>query len=292
MLPSEYDSEVRKIVANALAEDIGTGDVTTQSIVPADLWLEGNFVARAPGVIAGLDIALLVFQLLDARVETKSFVTDGQRVENLQQIARVYGPAQALLSGERTALNLLQRMSGIATQTARYVQAVQGTSVAILDTRKTVPGLRILDKMAVRMGGGHNHRTGLFDRVLIKNNHIAAVNGDIYETLRRVHAHDPQHLPVEIEVRNFQELDAALKVAAIYPEVDRILLDNMNPDQLRQAVAIVSGKVALEASGNFNLDNIAEAAKTGVNFISSGALTHSVKALDISLWLDSPSQKE
>ena len=272
--------EITAIVRRALDEDIGDGDVTTLCTVPPDLWLEGRFVARAPGILAGLSIACLAFSLLDERVQFEFLASDGDLVEPDQTLAWVRGPGQALLTGERTALNLLQRMSGIATLSRRYVEAVKGTRAIILDTRKTVPGLRILDKLAVRLGGASNHRTGLYDMALIKNNHIAAVGGDLAEAVRRVRQGDARRRPVEIEVRSFSELEQALKL-----DVDRILLDNMNLEQLRQAVALTAGKIPLEASGGVNLETVAQIAATGVNYISVGALTHSVKALDISLWI-------
>jgi nicotinate-nucleotide pyrophosphorylase (carboxylating) len=275
------DPAIIEIVHRALEEDLGDGDVTSEYTVPEDLALEGRFVARAAGVIAGLEIAGLVFRLLDERVTFETKVTDGARVRNLQTLAVVRGPGRALLSGERTALNLLQRMSGIATTANRYVEAVKGTQAVILDTRKTVPGLRILDKMAVRLGGAQNHRTGLYDMVLIKNNHIAAVGGDIAEAVKRVRAGDARRRPIEVEVRDFDELRQALPL-----NVERIMLDNMTPEQMRQAVALVGGRTPLEASGGITLKNAAEVARTGVDFISVGALTHSVKALDISLWIE------
>ena len=278
---TNIDPQIIEIIRRALYEDIGDGDVTTLTTVPLDLWMTGNFVARADGVIAGLEIAALAFELLDERVEVHIQVSDGTRVEPLQVLAQLKGPARALLTGERTALNLLQRMSGIATTTQRYVQAVQGTRAVILDTRKTVPGLRVLDKLAVRLGGGTNHRTGLYDMALIKNNHITAVGGDLAEAVRRVRQGDPQHRPVEIEVRSLEQLIQALEL-----DVDRILLDNMNTSQLRQAVELTKGRIPLEASGGVTLESVSEIARTGVDFISVGALTHSVQALDISLWLD------
>lgn len=273
--------ELTSIVRRALDEDIGDGDVTTLCTVPPDLWIDGKFVAKQPGVIAGLDVVDLTFKLLDDKTRLKCFVSDGDAVEAKQTIATVEGSGRALLSGERTALNLLQRMSGIATLTRRYVEAVRGTRAVILDTRKTAPGLRLLDKLAVRLGGGQNHRVGLFDMVLIKNNHIAAVGGSITEAVKRVRDGDPKKLPIEVEVRDLDELRQTLSL-----NVDRILLDNMSLDQMRQAVEITAGWVPLEASGNVTLETVADIAATGVDFISSGSLTHSVKALDISLWLN------
>jgi len=281
MMKPDHDAEITAIVRRALEEDIGDGDVTTECIVPPELWLEGRLVARAAGVIAGLEIACLAFTLLDERVQFETLVMDGEAVKPMQELARVSGPGRALLTGERTALNLLQRISGIATQTRRYVEAVRDSQAVILDTRKTAPGLRALDKLAVRLGGGQNHRAGLYDMALIKNNHIAAVKGDLKKTVSLIREGDPGHQLVEIEVRDLDQLRQALLL-----DVDRILLDNMSVDQLRQAVVMTAGKVPLEASGGITLENVADIAHTGVDYISVGVLTHSVQALDISLWID------
>lgn len=272
---------IRAIVRRALQEDIGDGDVTTNCTVPADDWLTGRFVAKASGVLAGLDVAALAFTLLDKRVRISRQVEEGQRVEPQQTLATIEGPTRALLTGERTALNLLQRMSGTATAAAQFMQAVAGTHAVILDTRKTAPGLRALDKWAFAAGGGQNHRIGLFDMVLIKNNHIAACGGSIAQAVARVRACDDQHRPIEVEVRDFDELNEALTL-----NVDRIMLDNMSVAEMRRAVELVGGRVKLEASGNVTLDTVRAIAETGVDFISTGSVTHSVKALDISLWLD------
>lgn len=274
-------AEIEAIVRRALAEDIGDGDVTTDCTVPPDDWLTGHFIAKADGVIAGLEVAALAFRLLDPRVSLTPLVQDGERVTAGQTPATLAGPARALLSGERTALNLLQRMSGTASAARQYVDAVEGTGAVILDTRKTAPGLRVLDKLAVRLGGATNHRAGLYDMALIKNNHIAACGGSLRAAVERVRAGDTRRRPVEIEVRTFAELDEALTL-----DVDRIMLDNMGVDDLRTAVRIVAGRVPLEASGNITLANVRAVAETGVNYISIGALTHSVVALDVSLRLD------
>jgi nicotinate-nucleotide pyrophosphorylase (carboxylating) len=270
------------IVRRALDEDMGEGDVTTESTVAADARLRGEFIAKQRGVVAGLEVARLVLASLDEHQQFAQCVADGERVEPGQVIAAVEGLGRALLSGERTALNLLQRMSGIATLTREFVDAVRGTRAIILDTRKTVPGLRALDKWAVRLGGGQNHRLGLYDMALIKDNHIAAVGGSLSEAVRRVRAGDPRQRPIEVEVTNQDQLGQALRLA---PPVDRILLDNMSPDELRAAVQTVNGRVPLEASGNVSLETVAQVAATGVDYISIGALTHSVCALDISLEL-------
>jgi len=282
MTDPSLSQEIVTIIQRSLAEDIGDGDITTQCTVGEDLWLSGSLVARAEGVIAGLEVAALVFRLLDERVAFESMAADGDPVAPKQVLARLRGPGRALLTGERTALNLLQRISGIATATRSYVQAVSGTRAVILDTRKTAPGLRAIDKLGVRLGGGQNHRLGLYDMALIKNNHIAAVGGNLTEAVRRVRLGDPRQRPVEIEVRSLDELRQALEL-----QVDRVLLDNMDAGQLRQAVLITAGRISLEASGGITLENVSEIARTGVDYISVGALTHSVKALDISLWIDS-----
>ncbi|RME85405.1 MAG: carboxylating nicotinate-nucleotide diphosphorylase [Caldilineae bacterium] len=276
----DLQSEIDEIIRCALTEDIGSGDITTESIIPADASYRGRFIAKADGVVAGLAVASRVFRLLDERIVFHPAVADGAAVSAHTEIARISGPGRAILGGERTALNLLQRMSGIATQTRAYVQAVAGTGAVILDTRKTAPGLRRLDKMAVRLGGGSNHRFGLFDMVLIKDNHIAAV-GSITEAVRRVRACDNLHRPIEVEVSDLEQLREALALS-----VDRIMLDNMSLDVMREAVRITAGRVPLEASGNVSLATVAAIAATGVDYISVGALTHSVTALDISLELE------
>jgi nicotinate-nucleotide pyrophosphorylase (carboxylating) len=248
--------------------------------IPLEATLQGRFLAKEAGVVAGLDVVKQTFVLLDDTVRTECLTTDGEWVETGTVIARVEGPVRAILSGERVALNFLQRLSGIATTTRRFVQAVKGTSAVILDTRKTVPSLRILDKMAVTIGGGQNHRIGLYDMVLIKDNHIAAA-GTITETVKRVRELDTRHRLIEVEVKNLTELREALGL-----KVDRILLDNMSLDEMREAVRMTQSQTPLEASGNVSLETVADIAATGVNYISVGTLTHSVKAMDISLLLD------
>jgi nicotinate-nucleotide pyrophosphorylase (carboxylating) len=275
--------QVDAIIRLALAEDTGDGDVTTLCTVSPETAVTGGFIAKEPGVIAGLEVASRTFALLDERAQLTPRVSDGSLVAARSLIATVAGPGQALLSGERVALNFLQRMSGIATLTRRFVDAVAGTRAVILDTRKTAPGLRLLDKWAVRLGGGQNHRFGLYDMALIKENHIAAVGGRLAEAVARVRASDALRRPIEVEVRSLAELEEALA-----QDVDRLLLDNMSLDEMRQAVRLTAGRVPLEASGNIALTNVAEVAATGVDYISVGALTHSVRALDISLLLDNP----
>jgi len=276
---SSLSSDIVSIIHRALEEDIGPGDVTSQWTLPADDILQGEFLVKAAGVVAGLEVVAEVFALVDARIEFTPLVADGERVAAGQRIALVGGPGAALLSAERTALNFLQRMSGIATTTRRYVEAVAGAPAVILDTRKTAPGLRVLDKWAVRLGGGQNHRAGLYDMVLIKDNHIAGAGG-ITAAVARVRAANSAGLPIEVEVKTFEELEEAL---ALDPPLDRIMLDNMSLAQMREAVQRTAGRVPLEASGGVNLDTVKAIAETGVDYISVGALTHSVKALDISL---------
>ncbi len=272
--------QIEPIVRRALSEDLGDGDVTTLGTIPAEAVYNGHFVAKQPGIVAGLQVAELAFRLADDRISFEAHVADGDPVSAGQIFATIRGPCRGLLSAERVALNFLQRMSGIATLTRRFAEAVQRTRAIILDTRKTAPGLRQIDKWAVRLGGGQNHRFGLYDMVLIKDNHIAAV-GSISEAVARVRDIDDRHRPIEVEVKTLAELQETLPLS-----VDRILLDNMSPDEMRQAVRLASGRTPLEASGGVTLENVAEIAATGVDYISVGALTHSAKALDISLELD------
>ena len=269
--------QIDAIIRNALVEDVGSGDVTTLNTVPAEAMLRGTLLVKADGVVAGLAVFQRVFKLVDARVEIDLQVADGESVQRGQIIATIDGPGQAILTGERLALNILQRMSGIATETRRYVDAVTGTQAVILDTRKTAPGLRVLDKLAVRLGGGQNHRFGLYDMAMIKDNHIAAV-GSITEAVRRVRAGDPLGRPIEVEVTDLDQLREALAL-----DVHRILLDNMDNATMAEAVRIAAGRTPLEASGGVSLETVAAIAATGVDYISVGALTHSVTALDISL---------
>ncbi len=273
-------TEIDPIIRRALAEDIGPGDVTSRGTVPPAALFVGRFVAKESGVVAGLAVVERTFAQLDRRVHLTPQVEDGQAVTAGQVIATIEGPGVALLSGERVALNFLQRMSGIATLTRRFVEAIADHPAVILDTRKTVPGLRVLDKWAVRLGGGQNHRFGLFDMVLIKENHITAAGG-IRQAVSGVRANNSGKLAIEVEVKNLEELEEALALA-----VDRIMLDNMTPAQMREAVRLAGGRVPLEASGNVSPESIAAIAATGVDYISIGMLTHSVRALDVSLLLN------
>jgi nicotinate-nucleotide pyrophosphorylase (carboxylating) len=263
-------------IRRALAEDIGSGDVTTNSIVPPNASLRGRIIAKQEGVVAGLQVAEAVWRTLNELVTFTPKVADGSRVENRTELAEVAGPARDLLTGERTALNFLGRMSGIATLTRQFVDAVAGTRAIILDTRKTVPGLRLADKLAVQMGGGQNHRTGLWDMVLIKDNHIDFA-GSLTTAVTRVREAGAQ-VEIEVEARTLNDVREALSLG-----VKRILLDNMTFETMREAVQITAGRAKLEASGNVSLENVLEVARTGVDYISVGALTHSPKVFDVSL---------
>ena len=279
-------AEIIASIKHALEEDIGSGDVTTTSIVPTDASMTGQIIAKQTGIIAGLDVACEVLRLLDERVQFETHVGEGARVQNRQILATVSGPARALLTGERTALNFLGRMSGIATLTHQFVDAVGGTRAVILDTRKTAPGLRAVDKQAVRHGGGQNHRVGLYDMILIKDNHIDFA-GSLREAVRRARAAQ-SGLEIEVEARNMDDVQEALEL-----NVRRILLDNMSPEMMRRATELNAGRALLEASGNVALDNVRQIAETGVDYISIGALTHSVKSFDVSFdWVDNKTLKQ
>ncbi len=257
------------LIDRALAEDVGCGDLTTRILVPPDAHASARIEQRDPGVIAGLDVAAAVFERFDVRLEPANDV-----------VARLEGPAAGILTAERTALNFLGRLSGIATLTARYVEAVEGTGVRILDTRKTTPGLRELEKAAVAAGGGTNHRIGLYDAVMIKENH-AGVAGGLAAATRKAVAEAPEGVEVCVECETPEDVDIALDAGA-----RRLLLDNMTSAELVECVARAGGQATLEASGGVTLDNVREIAETGVDFISIGALTHSAPALDLSLLFD------
>jgi len=266
-----------RVIDAALQEDIHTGDVTTQSLLLGVRPMKASLIAKADFVLAGISIAGRVFHRVDVATHFSANFSDGARVLNGDIIATVQGQAAALLMGERVALNLLQRFSGIATLTSRFVEAVSGTKARIVDTRKTTPGLRELEKYSVRVGGAHNHRTGLYDGVLIKENHIKAAGG-IGEAIQRAKLYAPHTLKIEIETENLTQVEEALLSGA-----DVIMLDNMSLDDMRSAVAIVAGRVPLEASGGVSLDTVRAIAETGVDIISVGALTHSPQAVDISM---------
>jgi nicotinate-nucleotide pyrophosphorylase (carboxylating) len=277
----EIDADTRELVARALLEDLGPGDVTADAVVPADAAGRAAITQKAPGVLFGIEVAAEVFRQVQAG-DLEALAPEGEwRDEVPAEVARVAGPARALLAAERTALNLLCHLSGVATLTARFIREIEGTGARILDTRKTTPGLRALEKAAVAAGGGTNHRMGLYDAILIKENH-AAMAGGVGEAVRR--AREARHdLPVEVECRNLDEVRQGAEAGA-----DRLLLDNMSPTELREAVAVAreSGGPELEASGGVTLETVGEIAATGVDFVSVGALTHSAPALDLSMTLE------
>jgi len=268
---------LERVVLAALAEDVGRGDVTTEATVPADAVGTAELVVREPGVVCGLRAAEATFRALDPSLEFEALVPEGGVVEYATAVAVVTGFERAILTGERVALNFLGRLSGIATLTRRYVDAVQGTGAAVLDTRKTTPGLRALEKHAVVCGGGRNHRFGLDDGVLVKDNHLRAA-GSISNAVESLRA--ATVLPIEVECDTLEQVTEALDAG-----VDAILLDNMTLDELRSAVALAGGRVRLEASGGITLENVRAVAETGVDEISVGALTHSARSLDVSLEL-------
>lgn len=282
-MPKQEASPIdRALIAHALEEDIGFGDLTTLAIVPAEQAIVATIITRQPGVIAGLDIAAVVFHAVDADLRVEQFVSDGTKVAANDRLARIEGSARSILTAERTALNFLGRLSGIATLTAACVAAIANTRAAIIDTRKTTPGLRALEKYAVRMGGGRNHRFALDDGILIKDNHIAAAGG-IGVAIARAHQHAPHLLKIEVECETLEQVQQALDAGA-----DVILLDNMSSGQQKEAVALIrqrDARVLIEASGNIgtNPERLAAVAATGVDFISLGALTHSAPNFDVSL---------
>jgi nicotinate-nucleotide pyrophosphorylase (carboxylating) len=265
------------IVRAALAEDVGSGDRTTDGIVPADAQCRAAIELQEPGVICGLAAVRAVFQALDPAVRVEALLADGTHVTQVPaRVATIEGPARAVLTGERTALNIFGRLCGIATLTARYVDLVDGTGATILDTRKTTPGLRVLERYAVRCGGGTNHRFGLHDAILVKENHLRIAGGiaSAVAALRNGR-------PIEVEAETLDDVAAALEVG-----VERILLDNMTPEQVRSAVGLVDGRTELEASGGISLATVRAYAETGVDFVSVGALTHSARSIDVSLEIE------
>jgi nicotinate-nucleotide pyrophosphorylase (carboxylating) len=274
---------VLSIVRLSLTEDVGTGDITTNSTVPPDTWATGIFLAKAAGVLSGLRATEAVFREVDESIRFFPERADGETFRTGDVLARIEGPARGVLTAERVALNFLQRLSGVATATARYVEAVEGTRARIIDTRKTTPGMRLLEKAAIRHGGGHNHRVGLNDGVLIKDNHLAAIGGPdaIRRAIEAAREAAPHTLRVEVEVTTLDELDQALDAGA-----DIIMLDNMDIATMAEAVRQVQGRALLEASGGITFETLRKVAETGVDLISVGALTHSAPAVDISLDLD------
>jgi nicotinate-nucleotide pyrophosphorylase (carboxylating) len=273
--------DIRDLIDRTLAEDLSIGDPTTDILIPSDLESTAVLLAKEDGILAGLDVGLEAFRRFDHRVITTPLLEDGARIKPGDHLGTIEGSVASLLKAERTAVNFMQRMSGIATQTQRYVQAVDGHQVRIVDTRKTTPGLRFLEKYSVRMGGGHNHRQNLGDGILIKDNHIDALKRDgmsLGDVVRKAIREASHTIRVEVEVENLEQLDEALNAGA-----GIILLDNMDTEQMATAVKIAKGKAFTEASGGITLETVRAVAATGVDIISVGALTHSVRALDISM---------
>jgi nicotinate-nucleotide pyrophosphorylase (carboxylating) len=276
---------LRQLVEQALAEDLGKGDLTTQAIFPRFFKAKAILIAKEELIVAGIEVASIVFKVLDPTLKFRPMATDGKCIESDGLIARLEGDGRIILMGERVAINFLQRLSAIATLTSKYVKAVKGFKAKIVDTRKTTPGLRALEKYAVRMGGGHNHRSGLDRGILIKDNHVDLI-GSLAQSVERAKKSAPHSLKVEVEARNFLEVQEALSCGA-----DIILLDNMKPEEIKKAVEIIKGRALVEASGGITLTNVAEVAATGVDYISVGALTHSAPAVDISLNIDKRKRK-
>lgn len=273
---------VDEIIKRALEEDIGNGDITTLATVGKDRQAEGVFIAKEEGVVCGLPVLARVFEILDASIKIKCMVNEGDLIQKGGVIARISGNAQNILTGERVALNFLQRLSGIASRTRIAVQQITGSKAMITDTRKTTPGLRLLEKYAVRIGGGANHRFNLADGILIKDNHISAAGG-IRQAVELARKAAPHMLKIEVETENFAQIEEALQSGA-----DIIMLDNMGIEDMRKAVGIIGGKALVEASGNMGDKNLLAVAQTGVDIISIGALTHTIRAMDISLRFVSP----
>lgn len=272
---------ISSLLELAFAEDIGDGDHTTLCCIPQTEIGSSKLIIKEDGILAGVEIAIAVFNKLDSNLKVEVYINDGTQVKKGDVAFIVKGKVQSILQAERLVLNIMQRMSGIATITSKYVKVLEGTSTKVLDTRKTTPGMRLLEKQAVKIGGGVNHRIGLFDMILLKDNHVDFAGGIENAILRakKYLKDNKKDLKIEIEVRSIEELKEALRVGG----VDRIMLDNFSPEKTREAVQIVNGKVELESSGGINLDTIREYALTGVDFISVGALTHSVMSLDMSL---------
>jgi len=276
--------QIEEIIDCALAEDLGKGDVTTEALIPGDQRGTGFIVAKKEGIVAGTGVAKQVFHRVDPELKVEMLLEDGARVKPGSKVAKVSGSIASILKAERVALNFLQHLSGIATETNRYVEVVKGLPVRIMDTRKTTPGLRSLEKHAVKAGGGENHRMSLGDGILIKDNHLAALRSqglNIKEIVAKARQNAPQRLPVEVEVRTVSEALEAVEAGA-----DIVMLDNMNLEDMRKAVKSIHGRALIEASGGITLGNVRAVAETGVDFISIGALTHSPTALDISLELE------
>lgn len=268
---------ISDLIDMALREDIGTGDITSESTIPEDTMAKAVILSKDEGILAGIDIACEVFHKIDPDINFQKLLSDGDAITKFQEIAIVNGKARSLLTAERTVLNFLQRLSGVATTTSKYVKAVSAYKARIVDTRKTTPGWRALEKYAVRVGGGSNHRFGLYDAVLIKNNHIAVADS-ISDAIEKARKHIPHTMKIEVETENLDQVQEAIKAKA-----DIIMLDNMSLDMMSDAVKLIDGKALVEASGGIRLENIASVAETGVDLISVGALTHSAMSLDISM---------
>lgn len=276
--------QLKEIIDRALAEDLGKGDVTTEALIPGDQQGTGFIMAKKEGILAGTVVVEQVFHRVAPELKVEILLGDGDRVERGGKVAKVSGSIAGILKAERAALNFLQRLSGIASETNQYVARVEGLPVRIMDTRKTTPGLRSLEKYAVKVGGGENHRMNLGDGILIKDNHLAALRSqglNIKQIVARARQNAPQRLQIEVEVRTVSEALEAVEAGA-----DIVMLDNMNLEDMREAVKSIRGRALIEASGGITLDNVRAVAETGVDIISIGALTHSVKALDISLELE------
>ncbi|RMF57654.1 MAG: carboxylating nicotinate-nucleotide diphosphorylase [Calditrichaeota bacterium] len=271
--------KISPILQNALQEDIGEGDLTTELLFPEDLSACAKIVSKTEGIVAGLPFAEKIFRFLDPEIVWSPVVSEGDSITLNQTLVTLEGKARAILTGERVALNVLQRLSGIATLTHAFVERVKGLPVKILDTRKTTPGLRLLEKYAVTIGGGHNHRFGLDDAIMIKDNHRTLAGG-MEKALQTIQPKRPTGIPLEVEASNLEDVRTALNYS-----VDIIMLDNMSIEEMKQAVDLIQGKCIIEASGGINLETVKEIAQTGVNTISIGALTHSAKALDLSLYV-------
>lgn len=278
---------MEEIIDRALAEDLGWGDITTEALIPSDQRGIASIIVKSEGILAGIEVAKKVFHQVDLGLRMDVLLEDGSRIKASDVIARVEGKVANILKAERVALNFLQRLSGIATETNRYVEAVRGLPVHIMDTRKTTPSLRVLEKYAVRVGGGENHRMNLGDGILIKDNHLAALRSrglSLKEIIAKAQQNAPKRLKIEVEVKTVPEALEAAEAGA-----DIVMLDNMSLGDIRQAVNMIHGRALIEASGGITLDRVRAVAETGVDFISVGALTHSAKALDISLEVESPS---
>jgi len=271
------NKEIDRIISFALKEDMPKGDITSESIIPPDSMSKAILLAKQEGILAGIEVAQRVFFKVDKSITFEKILDDGAKIKRGDRLATIVGRSISLLKGERTALNFLQRMSGIATKTNMFVRALEGTKTKVLDTRKTTPGIRILEKYSVKVGGGENHRLNLSDMVLIKDNHLQIV-GSITEAIQRARKHIKTALKIEVETTNLEEVKEA-----VIAEADLIMLDNMEIESIKKVVTWVGGRVPLEVSGNVDLNNAHDLAEVGVDYISVGSLTHSVKALDISM---------